>query len=80
MKKRLTQMLTAMLFVICCWAPLLLQAAEIQHSFFVAGPDFTGIVGEDGKPKCDSGRAGARVSCGRVGCLASRRVACLDPS
>ena len=25
------------------------QAAEIKHSFFVAGPDFTGIVDEDGK-------------------------------
>ena len=36
------------------------QAAEIKHSFFVAGPDFTGIVDEDGKPKWDAGRAGAR--------------------
>ena len=32
----------------------------IQHSFFVAGPQFTGIVGEDGKPVWDSGRKGAR--------------------
>ena len=60
MKKRLTQIFTAMIFGTCCCVPLLLQAAEIQHSFFVAGPDFTGIVGEDGKPKWDSGRAGAR--------------------
>lgn len=60
MKKRMNQMLAAMLFGICCYTPLMLQAAEIQHSFFVAGPDFTGIVGEDGKPQWDSGRAGAR--------------------
>ena len=40
--------------------PQCVRAAEIQHSFFVAGPDFTGIVGEDGKPTWDSGRAGAR--------------------
>lgn len=34
--------------------------AEIRHSFFVAGPVFTGIVGEDGKPVWDSGRKSAR--------------------
>jgi hypothetical protein len=33
---------------------------DIQHSFFVAGPDFTGIIDEDGKEIWDSGRAGAR--------------------
>jgi hypothetical protein len=60
MKNRLGQMLIGLLFGVCCWATQGLQAAEIQHSFFVAGPDFTGIVGEDGKPKWDSGRAGAR--------------------
>jgi hypothetical protein len=32
----------------------------IQHSFFVAGPQFTGIVGEDGMATWDSGRKGAR--------------------
>ena len=35
-------------------------AAEVRHSFFVAGPDFTGIVDEDGKRVWDSGQAGAR--------------------
>ena len=38
----------------------LASAAEIRHSFFVAGPDFTGIIDEDGKESWDSGRAGAR--------------------
>jgi len=36
------------------------NAAPIQHSFFVAGPTFTGIIDEAGKPVWDSGRAGAR--------------------
>lgn len=33
---------------------------DIKHSFFVAGPDFTGIIDEDGKEIWDSGRSGAR--------------------
>ena len=36
------------------------QTPSITHSFFVAGPDFTGIVGENGRKEWDSGRAGAR--------------------
>ena len=32
----------------------------IRHSFFVAGPQLTGIVGEDGRALWDSGRRGAR--------------------
>ena len=32
----------------------------IQHSFFVAGPSFTGIIDEEGKETWNSGRAGAR--------------------
>jgi len=35
-------------------------AADVRHSFFVAGPDFTGIVNENGKRVWDSGQAGAR--------------------
>jgi len=57
---RMNQMLLASLLGICWCLPQCVRAAEIQHSFFVAGPDFTGIVGEDGKPTWDSGRAGAR--------------------
>lgn len=36
------------------------DAAEIRHSFFVAGPSFTGIIGEDGEEVWNSGRNGAR--------------------
>ncbi|TWU49845.1 beta-propeller domain-containing protein [Rubripirellula reticaptiva] len=36
------------------------EETAIKHSFFVAGPVFTGIVGEDGETVWDSGRAGAR--------------------
>ena len=32
----------------------------VAHSFFVAGPDFTGILGEDGKVVFDTQRPGAR--------------------
>jgi len=47
------------LFLLACLAPA--QAEEnIRHSFFVAGPNFTGIVGEDGEPTWDAGRRGAR--------------------
>ncbi len=37
-----------------------LEAEPIRHSFFVAGPTFTGIIDEAGKPVWDSGKAGAR--------------------
>ena len=33
---------------------------EIKHSFFIAGPSFTGIFGEDGREVWDSGKGGAR--------------------
>ena len=33
---------------------------EITHSFFVAGPNFTGIIGEDGEEIWNSGKEGAR--------------------
>ena len=32
----------------------------ISHSFFIAGPDFTGILDEEGSPVWDSGRPAAR--------------------
>lgn len=32
----------------------------IKHSFFVAGPTFTGIIDEQGHPSWDAGRPGAR--------------------
>lgn len=36
------------------------RAETIKHSFFVAGPVFTGIVGEEGEKVWDSGRPAAR--------------------
>lgn len=35
-------------------------SAPITHSFFIAGPDFTGIIGEGGEEIWDSGKPGAR--------------------
>ncbi len=35
-------------------------AEEIRHSFFIAGPTFTGILGEDGAEIWNSGKAAAR--------------------
>lgn len=32
----------------------------VRHSFFIAGPSFTGIIDEEGKEAWDSGKAGAR--------------------
>jgi hypothetical protein len=36
------------------------QSAAITHSIFIAGPDFTGILGENGEVVWDSGKPGAR--------------------
>lgn len=33
---------------------------KVQHSFFIAGPDFSGIIGEDGKEVWNAGKPGAR--------------------
>ena len=33
---------------------------EIKHSFFIAGPSFTGIIDEEGREVWDSGKGGAR--------------------
>jgi hypothetical protein len=37
-----------------------LAAEPIRHSFFIAGPSFTGIIDEEGKEVWDSGKPGAR--------------------
>ncbi|MFK8113965.1 MAG: hypothetical protein AB8B91_17310 [Rubripirellula sp.] len=39
---------------------VLAEPPEIRHSFFVAGPGFTGIIGEDGEPSWDAGRGKSR--------------------
>jgi len=49
-----------------CWILSLLclsaslPAEEIRHSFFIAGPSFTGIIAEDGSEQWNSGRPAAR--------------------
>lgn len=36
------------------------QNKKVAHSIFIAGPEFTGIISEEGEVVWDSGRAGAR--------------------
>ena len=36
------------------------RAEDIKHSFFIAGPSFTGIINEEGQEEWDSGRPAAR--------------------
>ena len=36
------------------------ETSEIKHSFFIAGPQFTGIINETGEEIWDSGKPGAR--------------------
>ena len=48
--------LVALLFLF----PAAIRADDIRHSFFIAGPTFTGIIDEDGKEAWDSGRPAAR--------------------
>ncbi len=55
-------------WVLCLWcfvSPLgivvpEIKADEIKHSFFIAGPTFTGIIGEDGAEVWNAGRPAAR--------------------
>ncbi len=39
---------------------VLLAEDDIRHSFFIAGPSFTGIIGEDGQEVWDAGKPAAR--------------------
>lgn len=41
------------------WLPLYSQS-DIRHSFFIAGPKFTGIIGENGAEVWNAGKPGAR--------------------
>ena len=36
------------------------STSEIKHSFFIAGPQFTGIIGASGEEIWNSGKSGAR--------------------
>ncbi len=51
-------------FALLLLIPLLAMAqnppSEITHSFFIAGPQFTGIIGEEGEVVWDSGKPAAR--------------------
>ena len=51
-----------LLSALFCLVPFVTVRADepIKHSFFVAGPSFTGIIDEDGKESWDSGRRAAR--------------------
>jgi Mal s 1 allergenic protein-like len=40
--------------------PVISAAGPITHSFFIAGPNFTGVIGEQGEVVWDSGQPGAR--------------------
>jgi hypothetical protein len=44
----------------CCLLTSTTEAEDIRHSFFIAGPSFTGIINEEGKEEWNAGRGGAR--------------------
>jgi len=55
----------AALAIVCIAAvsfrkPLGYKNKKISHMFFIAGPDFTGIIGENGEISWNSGKPGAR--------------------
>lgn len=50
----------SLLMVLCVLATNALRAEDIRHSFFIAGPSFTGIIDEDGKEVWNSGKNAAR--------------------
>lgn len=49
--------LTALVLLTTCFD---LFADELRHSFFIAGPTFTGIIDEEGREAWDSGKPAAR--------------------
>ncbi|QDT11752.1 hypothetical protein [Planctomycetes bacterium K23_9] len=51
---------TAAFFTVLSLGSIVAADDAIRHSFFVAGPTFTGIIDEEGNEKWDSGRASAR--------------------
>ena len=50
--------LGSLLCLLCLCSPL--SAEEIKHSFFIAGPSFTGIIAEDNTEQWNSGKPAAR--------------------
>jgi hypothetical protein len=58
-----TKLVTLIAFILCGFVFINKTQSQdnaVTHSFFVAGPDFTGIIGEDGKEIWNSGKPGAR--------------------
>lgn len=43
-----------------CFGQSISVGEDIRHSFFIAGPTFTGIIDEDGRESWNSGKAAAR--------------------
>ena len=56
--KRLTAFVT--LFAAAFVLPAIGLGDDIKHSFFIAGPSFTGIIDEEGREVWDSGKGAAR--------------------
>jgi hypothetical protein len=55
-----TTMLRAVIIGLLFFPTQLLAAEPIRHSLFIAGPNFTGIIDEEGKAIWNSGKNGAR--------------------
>lgn len=53
-------MLRLAFIALLCFPSLLSAAEPIRHSLFIAGPNFTGIIDEDGKEIWIAGKNGAR--------------------
>ena len=52
--------LLSCLFILAVARHVSLAEEPIRHSFFIAGPTFTGIIDENGKEEWNAGKAGAR--------------------
>ena len=59
-KKFYTVFLLSLSFIFVSADVFAKRSKEIKHSIFIAGPRFTGIIGEDGEVIWDSKRGGAR--------------------
>jgi hypothetical protein len=53
-------MLRLAFIALLCFPSLLWAAEPIRHSLFIAGPNFTGIIDEEGKEIWNAGKYGAR--------------------
>lgn len=53
-------LLRSALLLLCLIVTPAIRAEEVRHSFFIAGPSFTGIIDEDGKEVWNSGKPAAR--------------------